>query len=109
MMVVATLLASLLGLCLGIMIQQSVYSLLVALIVPCVYWMIKRLTDHLNIHTIHSSTLPISIFKSEFDDVSFNDSATGSTKRKTISMSFGYIAGILVGNLFSAMTITTVL
>jgi len=109
MKVVATLLASLVGLCLGIMIQQSVYSLLVALIVPCVYWMIKRLTDHRNIHTIHSSTLPISIFKSEFDDVLFNEGATGSTKRKTISMSFGYIAGILVGNLFSAMTITTVL
>ena len=109
MMVVATLLASLLGLCLGIMIQQSVYSLLVALIVPCVYWMIKRLTDHRNIHTIHSSTLPISIFKSEFDDVSFNNGPTGSTKRKTFAISIGYIAGILVGNLFSAMTFTTVL
>ena len=108
-MVVATLLASLLGLCLGILIQQSVYSLLIALMVPGVYWIIKRLTDHRNIHTIHSSTLPISIFKSEFDDVSFNDGATGSTKRKTISMVFGYVTGILVGNLFSAMTITTVL
>ena len=109
MMVVATLLASLLGLCLGIMIQQSVYSLLVALIVPCVYWMIKRLTDHRNIHMIHSNTLPISIFKSEFDDVSFNDGATGSTKRKAVAISIGYIAGILVGILFSAMTIITVL
>ena len=109
MIVVPTLLASLLGLCLGILIQQSMYSLLIALMVPGVYWMIKRLTDHRNIHTIHSSTLPISIFKSEFDDVLFNDGATGSTKRKTISMSFGYIAGILVGNLLSAMTITTVL
>ena len=109
MMVVATLLASLLGLCLGILIQQSMYSLLIALMVPGVYWMIKRLTDHRNIHTIHSNTLPISIFKSEFDDVSFNDGTTGSTKRKTVAISIGYIAGILVGNLFSAMTITTVL
>ena len=40
MMVVATLLASLLGLCLGILIQQSMYSLLIALMVPGVYWMI---------------------------------------------------------------------
>jgi hypothetical protein len=83
------------------------YSLLIALMVPGVYWMIKRLTDHRNIHTIRSNTLPISIFKSEFDDVSFNDGATGSTKRKTVAISIGYIAGILVGNLFSAMTITT--
>jgi len=109
MMIVATLLASLLGLCLGILIQQSVYSLLIALIVPGVYWMIKRLTDHRNNHTIRSSTLPISIFKSEFDDVSFNDSTTDTTRRKTVSMSFGYLAGILSGNLFNAMTISTVL
>ena len=101
--------ASLLGLCLGILFQQSVYSLLIALMVPGVYWMIKRLTDHRNIHTIHFSTLPISIsiFKSEFDDVSFNDGAKGSTKRKTVAISIGYIAGILIRNLFSAMTITT--
>ena len=106
-MVVATLLASLLGLCLGILIQQSMYSLLIALMVPGVYWMIKRLTDHRNIHTIHSSTLPFTICKSDFDDASVNDGATGSTKRKTVAISIGYIAGILVGNLFSAMTITT--
>ena len=37
MMVVPTLLASLLGLCLGILIQQSMYSLLIALMVPGVY------------------------------------------------------------------------
>jgi len=63
MMVVATLLASLLGLCLGILIQQSMYSLLIALMVPGVYWMIKRLTDHRNIHTIHSNTLPFPFLK----------------------------------------------
>ena len=109
MIVVATLLASLLGLCIGILIQQSVYSLLVALIVPGVYWIIKRPTDHRNIDTIHSSSLPISIFKSEFNDISFNDGAKDSTKRKTVSMSFGYIAGILSGDLFSTMMISTVL
>ncbi len=109
MMVVATLLASLLGLCLGILMQQSMYSLLVALIVPGIFWVIKRPTGHRNIHTIHSSTLPISIFKSEFDDVPFNDGATDSSKRKIISMSFGYIAGILSGNLFNTIVISTAL
>lgn len=108
-MIISALLASLFGLCVGILIHQSVYCLLVALIVPGIYWIIKRPTDHRNIDIIHSSNLPISIFKSEFDGVSFNDKATGSTKRKIVSMSFGYIAGILSGNLFNTMMISPVL
>jgi ABC-type uncharacterized transport system permease subunit len=105
----ATLLASLLGLSIGILIQQSVYGLLVTLIAPGVYWMIGRATDHRNDDTIRSSSIPFPIFKTEFDELSFNDDATGAPKRKTVSMSFGYIAGILVGNLFSTMMISTVL
>jgi len=109
MIVITTLLASLLGICIGILVQQSVYSLLIALVVPGIFWMVKRPTTHRNIDAIHSSSVPISIFKSELDDISFSDDAKSSTKKKTVSMSFGYIAGILSGNLFSTIMISTAL
>jgi hypothetical protein len=107
MIVVATLFASLLGLCIGVVVPQSLYGLVVALLVPGVYWMLKRSNDHSRADIIHSSSLPSSIFKSEFDDVSFYDDTTDSTKKKAVLMSFGYLAGVPSGNLLTTMMIPT--
>ena len=102
MIVVSSLLALLFGFSLGFVFDNALILVVVACIAPCFFWAFKLYSQSAHVsEAIHSSGLPASIFKSEFDDVEFTDDRKRSSRKRTVSASVSYVVGLLVGGLIA--------
>jgi hypothetical protein len=102
MVVVSSLLALALGLSLGLLFDNILVLVAITLLIPCLFWGFKVLNQS-NHHSeaIHSTSLPMSIFKSEFDDMEFTDDRERSSRKRTVSTAVSYIVGILIGGVIA--------
>lgn len=102
MIVVPSLLALAFGLSLGLLLDHVLVLVAITLLVPCLFWGFKVLNQS-NHHSeaIHSTSLPISIFKSEFDDMEFTDDRERSSRKRTVSTAISYVVGVLVGGVIA--------
>ena len=102
MIVVPSLLALAFGLSLGLLLDNVLVLVVITLLVPCLFWGFKVLNQS-NHHSeaIHSTSLPISIFKSEFDDMEFTDDRERSSRKRTVSTAMSYVVGVLVGGVIA--------
>jgi hypothetical protein len=102
MVVVSSLVALAFGLSLGLLFDNVLVLIAIALLVPCLFWGFKILNQS-NHHSeaIHSATLPMSIFKSEFDDMEFTDDRERSGRKRTVSTAMSYIVGVLIGGVIA--------
>ena len=101
MIVISSLLALIFGFSLGFVFDNALILVVVACIAPCFFWAFKLHSQSADVsEAIHSnSRLPASIFKSEFDDVEFAEDRERSSRKRTLSASMSYIAGLLIGGL----------
>ena len=101
MIVISSLLALIFGFSLGFVFDNALILVVVACIAPCFFWAFKLHSQSADAsEAIHSnSRLPASIFKSEFDDVEFTEDRERSSRKRTLSASMSYIAGLLIGGL----------
>ena len=102
MIVVPSLLALAFGLSLGLLLDNVLVLVVISLLVPCLFWGFKVLNQS-NHHSeaIHSTSLPISIFKSEFDDMEFTDDRERSSRKRTVFTAMSYVVGVLVGGVIA--------
>ena len=102
MIVVPSLLALAFGLSLGLLLDNVLVLVVITLLVPCLCWGFKVLNQS-NHHSeaIHSTSLPISIFKSEFDDMEFTDDRERSSRKRTVFTAMSYVVGVLVGGIIA--------
>ncbi|MBE58982.1 MAG: hypothetical protein CMD66_06230 [Gammaproteobacteria bacterium] len=86
------------GLGIGLLAQQQLLAILIAVAIPGLYWLTRAISTRLAASSqIDSVTLPASIFKSEYEDVEFIDDQKRMRKQKTFSTAISYIAGMGVG------------
>ena len=102
MVVISSLLALALGLSLGLLFDNVLILVAITLLVPCLFWGFKALNQP-NHHSeaIHSTSLPMSIFKSEFDDMEFTDDRERSSRKRTVSTVMSYVVGVLIGGVIA--------
>ena len=102
MIVISSLLALAFGLSLGLLFDNALVLVALTLLLPCLFWGFKAINQS-NRHTeaIHSTTLPMSIFKSEFDDMEFTDDRERSSRKRTVSTAMSYVVGVLVGGVIA--------
>lgn len=98
MVVVSSLLALAFGLSLGLLFDNALVLVAISLLVPSLFWGFKVLNQP-NHHSeaIHSTSLPMSIFKSEFDDMEFTDDRERLSRKRTISTAMSYVVGVFIG------------
>ena len=86
------------GLGIGLLAQQQLLAIVIAVAIPVLYWLIRAISARLATSSqINSVTLPASIFKSEYEDIEFIDDQKRTRKQKTFSTAMSYIAGMGVG------------
>jgi hypothetical protein len=102
MVVVSSLLALAFGLILGLLFDNVLMLVAISLLIPCLFWGFKVFNQS-NHHSeaIHSTSLPMSIFKSEFDDMEFTDDRERSSRKRTVSTAMSYVAGVLIGGVIA--------
>ena len=102
MVVVSSLLALAFGLSLGLLFDNILVLVAITLLIPCIFWGFKVLNQS-NHHSeaIHSTSLPMSIFKSEFDDMEFTDDRERSSRKRRVSTAMSYVVGVLVGGVIA--------
>jgi len=98
MIVVSSLLALAFGLSLGLLFGNVLVLVALTLLFPCLFWGFKAInqSNHRS-ETIQSTSLPMSIFKSEFDDMEFTDDHERSNRKRTVSTAMSYVVGVLIG------------
>ncbi len=107
MIVVSSLFALIFGFSLGFVFDNTLILAVVACIAPCFFWVFKLYSQWAHVsEPIHSNSLPVSIFKSEFDDVEFTDDRERSSRKRTVSASMSYIVGLLIGGLIAPIIST---
>ncbi len=107
MIVVPSLLALTFGLSLGLLFDNVLVLVAITLVVPCLFWGFKVLNQS-NHHSeaILSASLPVSIFKSEFDDMEFTDDRERSSRKRTVSTAMSYVVGVLIGGVIAPIVST---
>jgi hypothetical protein len=102
MIVISSLLALAFGLGLGLLFENALVLVALTLLFPSLFWGFKVLNQP-NHHSeaIHSTSLPISIFKSEFDDMEFTDDRERTSRKRTVSTAMSYVVGVLVGGVIA--------
>ena len=102
MIVISSLLALAFGLSLGLLFDNILVLVAITLLIPCLFWGFKVLNQS-NHHSeaIHSTSLPMSIFKSEFDDMEFTDDRERSSRKRTVSTAMSYAVGVLIGGVIA--------
>ena len=96
------------GLGIGLLAQQQLLAILIAVAIPGLYWLTRAISTRLAASSqIDSVTLPASIFKSEYEDVEFIDDQKRTRKQKTLSTAISYIAGMGVGLLVTPLVTMT--
>lgn len=102
MVVVSSLLALAFGLSLGLLFDNVLVLVAITLLVPCLFWGFKVLNQSkYHSEVIHSTSLPMSIFKSEFDDMEFTDDRERSSRKRTVSTAMSYVVGVLIGGVIA--------
>ena len=98
MVVIPSLLALTFGFSLGLFFDNFLVLAAVTLLMPCFFWAYRIFTQS-NYHSeaIHSTNLPMSIFKSEFDDMEFTDDRKRSSRKRTVSAAMCYVVGVIIG------------
>ena len=98
MVVVSSLLALAFGLSLGLLFDNALVLVAISLLVPSLFWGFSVLNQpHHHSEAIHSKSLPMSIFKSEFDDMEFTDDRERLSRKRTISTAMSYVVGVFIG------------
>jgi hypothetical protein len=102
MVVISSLLALAFGLSLGLLFDSVLVLVAISLLIPCLFWAFKVFNQS-NHHSeaIHTSSLPMSIFKSEFDAMEFTDDRERSSRKRTVSTAMSYIVGVLIGGIIA--------
>ena len=102
MIVTSSLLALAFGLGLGILFENALVLVALTFLFPSLFWGFKALNQS-NHHSeaIHSTSLPMSIFKSEFDDMEFTDDRERSSRKRTVSTAMSYAVGVLIGGVIA--------
>jgi hypothetical protein len=102
MIVVPSLLALTFGLSLGLLFDNVLVLVAITLVVPCLFWGFKVLNQSKHhSEAILSTSLPVSIFKSEFDDMEFTDDRESSSRKRRVSTAMSYVVGVLVGGVIA--------
>ena len=92
------------GLGIGLLAQQLLLAILIAVAIPSLYWLIRAISTRLATSSqIDSVILPASIFKSEYEDIEFIDDQKRIRKQKTFSTAVSYITGMGVGLLVTPL------
>jgi hypothetical protein len=102
MVVISSLLALAFGLSLGFLFENALVLVALTFLFPSLFWGFKALNQS-NHHSeaIHSTSLPMSIFKSEFDDMEFTDDHERSSRKRTVSTVMSYVVGVLIGGVIA--------
>jgi hypothetical protein len=102
MIVISSLLALAFGLGLGLLFENALVLVALTLLFPSLFWGFKALNQS-NHHSeaIHSTSLPMSIFKSEFDDMEFTDDRERSSRKRTVSTAMSYVVGVFIGGVIA--------
>ena len=96
------------GLGIGLLAQQLLLAILIAVAIPSLYWLIRAISTRLATSSqIDSVILPASIFKSEYEDIEFIDDQKRTRKQKTFSTAISYIAGMGIGLLATPLLTLT--
>jgi hypothetical protein len=98
MVVISSLFALAFGLSLGLIFDNVLALVAISLLIPSLFWGLKAFNQS-NHHSeaIHSSSLPMSIFKSEFDDMEFTDDRERLSRKRTVSTAMSYVVGVFIG------------
>ena len=102
MIVISSLLALAFGLSLGLLFNNALVLVALTLLFPFLFWGFKvfNQSNHRS-EAIHSTSLPMSVFKSEFDDMEFTDDRDRSNRKRTVSTAMSYVVGVLVGGVIA--------
>ena len=104
-----SLLALTTGLGIGLFAPQQPLTIFIAVAIPCLYWLARAISTRLaaSSQIDSATTLPASIFKSEYEDVEFIDDQKRMRKQKTFSTAVSYITGVGVGLLVTPLLTMT--
>ena len=102
MVVVSSLLALAFGLSLGLLLDNVLVLVALTLLFPCLVWGFKAINQSNDrSDAIQSTSLPMSIFKSEFDDMEFTDDHERSSRNRTVSTAMSFVVGVLIGGVIA--------
>jgi hypothetical protein len=106
MVVVSSLFALAFGLSLGLLFDNVLVLVALTLIFPCLFWGFKAInqSNH-RPEAIQSASLPMSIFKSEFDDMEFTDDHERSSRKRSVSTAMSFVVGVLIGGVIAPIVL----
>ena len=103
-----SLLALTIGLGIGLLAQQQLLAIVIAVAIAGLYWSIRAISTRLATSSqIDAVSLPASIFRSEYDDIEFIDDQKRTRKQKTFSKVISYVTGVGVGLLVTSLLTMT--
>ena len=105
----SSLLALTTGLGIGLLAQEQLLAILIAVAILGLYWLTRAIGTRLAASgQIDSVSLPGSIFKTEYEEIEFTDDQERMQKKKTFSKAISFITGVALGLLVTPLlTITS--
>jgi len=106
--VLSSLIALTTGLGIGLLAQEQLLTILIAVAILVLYWLTRAIGTRLATSgQIDSVSLSGSIFKTEYEEIEFIDDQERVQRKKTFSRAISYITGVVLGLLVTPLLTMT--